>query len=144
MLWYTTRQRPSELGSSLLPGQGLLHLQFLITCSMQKWKKTLGNLSWDLQHNSDMLLHLLSTAIGKWFMKPILHSLLATKIVQVPAESYTKRMKHIQAKSHGEKKALFGVAPLICTSSIPQRLSFKPGYVLQVELISPLEPVLVL
>ena len=62
-----------------------------------------------------------------------MHSVLAIKMGQAPAESYTKRMKHTQAKSHdsegyrvtdvkipssdaiiswSEKTALFGVAPL--------------------------------
>jgi len=67
-------------------------------------------------------------------MRPNLHSVLATKMGQAPAESYTKRMKHIQAKVTtlkgyrvtgvkipssdsiilwNEKMALFGVSPLI-------------------------------
>ena len=52
-----------------------------------------------------MLLHLLDSS-----QQPLaiiyendLAFLLATKIVQVPAESYTTHMKHTQAKSHGEK-----------------------------------------
>jgi len=37
-------------------------------------------------------------------MRPILHSVLATKIGQAPAESYTERMKHTQAKSHDSER----------------------------------------
>ena len=36
----------------------------------------------------------------------ILHSMLATKMGQVPAESYTKDMKHTNARSHDSKELL--------------------------------------
>ena len=58
---------------------------------------------------------------------------LATKMEQAPAESYTERMKHTQAKkshdskrmlSGSEKTALFGVPLLI---SQPMWLSFNPN-----------------
>jgi len=35
-----------------------------------------------------------------------LHSMLATKMGQVPAESYTKHMKHTNARSHDSKELL--------------------------------------
>ena len=74
---------------------------------------------------------------------------------QAPAESYTKRMKHTQAKTHdskrllsnkrdsyaiilwSEKTALFGVSPLISQPSLSSSAS-NPD-VLQVGLTSPLE-----
>jgi len=75
---------------------GPLRLKFLITCGMQKWReKAWGISSRDPRHGRQMLSPLLSTA--KWYMRPILHSVLATKMGQVPAESYTKLMKHTQA-----------------------------------------------
>jgi len=105
--------------------QGLLRLQVLIACSMQKRReKACGISSHDLRHDRHMSSHLLSTA--KWWMRLILHSLLATKMGQAPAESYIKYMKHIQAKSHDskrlqsnehEKTALFGVTRLISQPS---------------------------
>ena len=83
---------------------------------------------------------------------------------QAPAESYTKRMKHTQAKSHdserlqsdGRENTQQLRNPLVerkvgtiwsCTAyitAIPQRLSFEPGYVLQVGHTSPLELLLIL
>ena len=47
--------------------------------------------------------------------------------------------KTVDYETGSEKVALFGVPPLMS-----QQLSFKPGYILQVELTSPLELVLVL
>jgi len=68
-----------------------------------------------------------------------LHSVLAIKMGQAPAESYTNRMKHTQAKATtpkgykvadvkipssdtiilwSEKTVLFGVAPLISQPSL--------------------------
>ena len=102
-------------------------------------------------HNCHMSSHLLSTS--KWCTRLILQS--AMKMEQAPAESYTKHMKHTQAKSHdlkrllsdkresteewqsshgAKKMALFGISYI---TSILQRLSFKPEYVLQVGLTSP-------
>jgi len=144
---------------------GLLHLQFLIACSMQKKKqreKAWGILSCDLQHEHHMSSYLLSTA--KWCTKQILHSILATKMGQVPAESYTKHMKHTQAKSHNSKSLLSDKcentqrwcnhlvewkdstiwSSIAYITVIPQQLSFKHGYLLQVGLTSPLELVSVL
>ena len=44
---------------------------------------------------------------AKPFKRPILGSVLATyEDGQVPVESYTKRMKHTQARSHGSKVLL--------------------------------------
>jgi len=83
---------------------------------------------------------------------------------QAPAESYTKRIKHTQPKSHnserlqsdGHENTQQWHNHLMerkdgtiwsCTAhitAIPQRLSFKPGYILQVGLTSPLELVLIL
>ena len=83
---------------------------------------------------------------------------------QAPAESYTKRMKHTQAKSHNSERLQSDVRentqqwrnPPVerkdgtiwsCTTYItamPQRLSFEPGYVLQVGRTSPLELVSIL
>jgi len=37
-------------------------------------------------------------------MRPILHSVLATKMGQALAESYTECMKHTQAKGHDSQK----------------------------------------
>jgi len=77
----------------------LLHLQFSFTCSMQKAEgEGLGNSSRDLWHNHHMSSHLLSTA--KLCTRPISHSVLATKVGQVPAERFTERMEHAQAKNH--------------------------------------------
>ena len=78
---------------------------------------------------------------------------------QAPAESYTKRMKHTQDKRHDSERlqsdgrentkqwsnhleerkdgTIWSCTAYI--SAIPQRLSFEPGYVLQVGLTSPLE-----
>ena len=105
--------------------QGLLRLQFLIACSMRKRReKAWGISSHDPRHDRHMSSHFLSTA--KWWMRPILHSVLATKMGQAPAESYIKYMKHTQAKSHNskrlqsnerEKAALFGVTRLISQPS---------------------------
>ena len=61
-----------------------------------------------------------------------MHSLLATKLGQAPAKSYTEHMKNPQAKrlqivgrvTRNKKTALFGVAPLIITAN-PQQLSFE-------------------
>ena len=39
-------------------------------------------------------------------MSPISHSVLAMKLEQAPAESYTERMKHNQAKKHESKRLL--------------------------------------
>ena len=112
---------------------------FFIACSMQKRReKAWGISSCDLQHNCQMSSsHLLSAA--KWCTRLILHSVLATKMGQAPAESYTKCMKHTQAKSYdseglqsnrceipksdaiiswSKKMALFGVAPLISQPSL--------------------------
>ena len=137
---------------------GLLRLQFLITCSMQKQReKAWGISSRDPRHDRQISSRLLSTA--KWYTRPILHSVLATKMGQAPAESYTKRMKHTQAKSHdperlqsdGRENAQQWRNHLVerkdgtiwsCSAyitAIPQRLSFEPRYVLQVGLTSPLE-----
>jgi len=97
-----------------------------------------------------MSSHLLSTA--KWYTSPILHSVLATKTGQAPAESYTKCMKHIPAKATiSISKSYTWKYPAVtqsscgakgstiwsCTAYItatPQQLSFEPGYVLQVGL----------
>ena len=82
---------------------GLLHLQFLIACSVQKWKeKAWGISSSDPRYNHHTSSHLLS--IAKWCMRLILHSVLATKKGKAPAESYTERMEHTQAKSHDSKR----------------------------------------
>ena len=88
---------------------------------------------------------------------------LATKMGQVPAESYTECMKNIQAKSHDSKRLLSDkhentqqwrnhlveqkdgtIWSFTHITAVPQWLSFKLGYVLQVRLTSPLEVVLVL
>jgi len=60
---------------------------------MQKQReKAWGISSRDPQHNLRLLSRLLSTA--KWYTRPILHAVLATKMGQVSAQSYTKHMKH--------------------------------------------------
>ena len=82
---------------------GLLRLQFLIACSMQKRReKAWGISSRDPRHDRQKSSRLLSTAKG--YMRPILHSVLAIKMGQAPAESYTKRMKRTQAKSHESER----------------------------------------
>ena len=96
------------LGAWTVPGKrdckvasfpGLLHLQFLIACSMQEWKeKTWGISSCDPWNDHQMLSRLLSPA--KWYTKLILHSVLATKMGQAPAQSYTEHMKHTPATRH--------------------------------------------
>jgi len=137
---------------------GLLRLQFLIACSMQnRREKAWGLSSRDPRHDRQLSSRLLSTA--KWYTRPILHSVLATKMGQAPAENYTKRMKHTQAKSHdserlpsdGHENTQQWRKLLVerkdgtiwsCTAyitAIPQWLSFEPGYVLQVGHTSPLE-----
>ena len=83
---------------------------------------------------------------------------------QAPAESYTKHMKHTQAKSHDserlqsdkhkntqqwrnhlvEQKDGTIWSCIAYITAIPQRLSFEPGYVLQVGLTYPLELVSIL
>ena len=151
-------QLPSQHGVASLPG--LLRLQYL------QYAKTegegLGNfITWSTVQPS-MSSHLLSTA--KWYMRPILHSVLATKMGIAPAESYTKCMKHTQAKSHDSNRLQSDMCEntqqwhnhLVeqkdstiwsCTAhitAIPQRLSFEPGYVLLVGLTSPLELVSIL
>ena len=136
---------------------GLLRLQFLIACCMQKRReKAWGISSRDLRHDHQKSSHLLSTA--KWYTRPILHSVLATKMGQAPAESYTKSMKHTQAKSHDSERlqsdrrentqqwhnhlmerkdgTIWSCTAYI--TAIPQRLSFEPGYILQAGLTSPL------
>ena len=75
-------------------------------------------------HHPLCVYHLSTQYQRMWCTRPILHSLLATKLGQAPAKSYTEHMKHPQAKSHDSKTALFGVAPLIITA-IPQQLSFE-------------------
>ena len=117
-------------------------------CSLavcKKWREGegLGNSSRDLRHNRHMS-HLLSTA--KWCTRPISHSVLATKMGQVPAERFTEHMKHTQAENHdsipkgcwvisvkilssdaiiswSEKTILFGVALLISQPSLSGKAS---------------------
>ena len=60
-------------------------------------EKAWGISSHDLRHDC-----LLSAA--KWYMRPILHSVLDTKMGQVTVESYTKRIKRTQAKSHDSER----------------------------------------
>ena len=92
----------SSSGTGVASFPGLLRLQFLIACSMQKRReKAWWISSRDPQHDRQMSSRLLSTA--KWYTRPILHSVLATKIGQAPAESYTKHMKHTQATSHNSE-----------------------------------------
>jgi len=52
-----------------------------------------------------MSSHLLSTATVM-YKTATLHSVLATKIGQALAESYTERIKHTQAKNHDSKGLL--------------------------------------
>jgi len=80
---------------STLPGiasfPGLLQLQFLIACSMQNGGRRPGE-SYHTICGCQISSHLISTA--KWCTRLILHSVLATKMGQAPAESYTECMKH--------------------------------------------------
>ena len=46
---------------------------------------------------------------SKTCTRPILPSALATKMGQVPTESYTERMKHTQATRHDSKGKTGGV-----------------------------------
>ena len=86
------------------------------------------------------------------------YSVLATKMAQEPAESYTEHMKPIHAKSNDSKRLVSDKHEnaqqwcnhLVeqkdgtiwsCTTyitAIPQQLGFEPGYVLQAGLTSPL------
>ena len=110
---------------------GFLYLQFLITCSIQKRReKAWGILSCDPWPDCHMSIYFLKSQV---MYETILHSVLATKLGQAPAESYTEHMKHPQAitmtpkscwVTRREKTALFGVAPLII-SAIAQQLSFE-------------------
>jgi len=84
----------SQLHLASFPG--LLRLQFLIACSMQKRReKAWGISSRDPRHDRQKSSRLLSTA--KWYMRTILHSVLVIKMGQAPSENYTKRMKDTQA-----------------------------------------------
>ena len=84
---------------------GLLHLQFLIACSMHKRREKARRISSrNLQHNCQMSSCLLS--IAKWYTRPILHSALATKMGQAPAGSYPERINHIPAIRHDSKRLL--------------------------------------
>ena len=151
------------MGNLLASFPGLLRLQFMIACNMQKRReKAWGISSRDPRHDRQKSSRLLSTA--KWYMRLILHSVLAIKMGQAPAKSYTKRMKHTQAKSHdserlqsdGRENTQQWRDHLVerkdgtiwsCTAyitAIPQRLSFEPGYALQVGLTFPLELVSIL
>jgi len=137
---------PSSESLILASFPGLLRLQFLIACSMQKRReKAWGISSCDPRHDRQMSSRLLSTA--KWYTRPILRSVLATKMGQAPAESYTKRMKYTQAKSHDSERlhndrreytqqwcnhlqerkdgTIWSFTAYITV--IPQRLSFEPG-----------------
>ena len=71
-------------------------------CSMQKWREVWEILSRYPHHDSHMSSHLNSTA--KWCTRPILHSVQAMEREQAPAESYTKCMKHTQAKNHDSNR----------------------------------------
>ena len=80
---------------------GFLHLQLLITCTMQKRReKAWGISSHDPWHDCHMSSHILSTA--KLCTRLILHPVLTTKMGQVPAESCTEwkipRLKAITLK----------------------------------------------
>ena len=79
--------QPATMDLALIPG--FLHLQFLITCSMQKRReKSWGISSHDPWHGCHMFSHILSTA--KLYMRLILHYVLTTRMGQVPAESCTE------------------------------------------------------
>jgi len=73
----------------------------LIACSIQKRRKV-----WEFHHmirsTTVTCRDYLSTA--KWCMRPILRSVLGTKMGQVPAESYTECTTHTKAKSHDSKR----------------------------------------
>jgi len=61
--------------TSLIPK--LLLLQFLIACSMQKWReKAWGILSYDLQHDHHICFHTSSHQPSDIRPRPILHSVL--------------------------------------------------------------------
>jgi len=110
-----------------------------------------------------MSSHLLSTATVM-YKTATLHSVLATKIGQALAESYTERIKHTQAKNHDCKGLLSDKyetnlqwqnhlvewkdgtiwSCTTCIIAITKQLSFEPGYILQEGLTSPLELVSVI
>ena len=81
---------------------GLPHLQFLIACSMQKGGGRPGESSHVIR-GTDVIFRHASYQQSKSSMRSILHSVLATKIGQVPTESCTKHMKHTQATRHDSK-----------------------------------------
>ena len=118
---------------------GLLHLQFLIT---KMEGKDWGIFLHDTRHGCHISSRLIST-VKVMYTRPILHSVLATKIGQAPTESYTERMTHTQATRHdsngltsdkckmpsydaifpwSNKTALLGVSPLVSQLSLAPNL----------------------
>ena len=88
-----------------LPWCGIGSGHTRLACSMQNGGRRRRE-SYHMIFGITIRWHLLSAA--KWCMRPIVHSMLATKIEQVPAESYTECMKHkhTQTKSHDSKRLL--------------------------------------
>ena len=84
---------------------GLLHLQFLIACSMQQRRGEAWEILHAIRHNVVTMLSRLISAV-KSCTGPILHSVLATKMGPAPTESYTECMKDTQARSHDSKGLL--------------------------------------
>ena len=121
----------------------------------------LGNfITWSMARRSHQMSScLLLTA--KWYTRPIVHSVLATKMGQAPLSVWNiLRLKAMhdskRQQSDRPKNTQWSRNHLMerkdgtiwsCTAyitAIPQRLSFEPGYVLQVGLTSPLELVSIL
>ena len=92
-------------GRDLASFQGLLHLQCLLTRSMQKQReKAWGILSRDLWPDRQMLSHLLLAA--KWYTRLILHSVLATEMGQVPVRELHRVYETYLGWSHYSKRLL--------------------------------------
>ena len=93
---------------------GLLHL----TWSIKKWReKAFRIVPRDPQHGYYRCHHTSQQPLS--CTRPILHSVLATKIGQALAESYTECIKQTQAKSHDSKRTTeWQVRNLTCNDTI--------------------------
>ena len=78
-------------------------------------EKAWGIFTHDLRHKRHMSSHIFSTV--KSCTRPILCSVLATKMGQVPTESYTECVRHTQTTSHDSKWLLNDKCPAMTQSS---------------------------
>ena len=97
-------------------------LQFLITCSMQEWReKAWRILLCDLWHVKLQLVLRLSSRnllTAKPCTTLILHFVLAMRMGQKPAESYTKCIECTQARSHDFKGPLIDKLKMLSNDTI--------------------------